>query len=84
MRFLKPLLAGATLMALAVPALASADPSWGGREQYRDHRTYERNVDRGYDHRGDRGFFNQRVVRHDRFAFRDHFRRDHRWESRGW
>ena len=87
MRFLKPLLAGATLATLAVPALALADPYYGERgSDYGYSRSYDhgyrndsgRDYWRGYDHRD--GW-----RRHH--GFRRHAR-DWRWgpgwDERGW
>jgi hypothetical protein len=73
MRFLKPLLAGATLVALAAPALASAEPSFG---------------DRGHQYQRDRGDYGYRDRADREFAFRDGWRRDfhgdygYRWGHR--
>jgi hypothetical protein len=79
MRILNPLLAGAALVTLAVPALASADPyyGYGGREYHRD----------GYHDRYDayrRHDYWQGRYRYD-YGYRNDWRARHRWdERRGW
>jgi hypothetical protein len=85
MRFFKPLLAGATLIALAAPALASAAPYSGdrGHESYRD-------GGYGYRDQGGRDFSVRDDWRRDfhdsdgyRWRHHHHWRRDHRW-GYGW
>jgi hypothetical protein len=98
MRFLKPLLAGATLIALAVPALASADSYYGGYhnggyDQYgRGDRSYGDYADRGH---GDGEWRGRRDQGRDysyrdqgrgygyQDGHRDHWRMHFRW-NRGW
>ena len=98
MRFTKPLLAGAALLTLAAPALASAQSFDRGF----DHR------DGGYEQRrGDDGFRNREFAQRDygyrggyrtfgsdydhgdyrySFGYRHHHHHwwEHRWDSRGW
>ncbi|MBV9994114.1 MAG: hypothetical protein JO127_02770 [Caulobacteraceae bacterium] len=68
MRFLKPLVAGATLVALATPALALADPAFGdrGHEYHRDR------GDAGRD-----GYYGDYGRRDHGFAYRDGWRGDY-------
>jgi hypothetical protein len=91
MRFLKPLLVGATLVAFAAPALASAEPFYGdgGRDYHRDAGDHGRWDGRRDWRRADRGADNYR--RHDYWGRRDYgygdrsHWRHHRWEDqRGW
>ena len=94
-RFLKPVLAGATLLTLAVPALASAEsydgPTYAARGEY-SHTYGGGDAYRG-DHERSDFVRRERHSRWDRNAgyrhsWRTHFRRHHHWgESRfggGW
>ena len=82
-RFLKPVLAGATLLTLAVPAMASAQPYDGGRAYRADRGDYSRSYrhdgarDYGYDRRWDR----ESRYRHD---WRYRYWRHHRHWRDGW
>jgi hypothetical protein len=86
MRFMKPLLAGAMLIALAAPALASAEPYFGdyGHDRYEGDRGYDRrdqddrrfnswsgrNRDYGYSGYGS-GYY--QGDRHDHWRMRHHW-----------
>jgi hypothetical protein len=78
MRLLKPLLAGAALLTLAAPALASAQPfnHDGGRDYQRDGGYHQRHE--GFRHR-DNGY---RTYGYD-YQFR-HRHHHHHWDHRGW
>ena len=85
MRFLKPLLAAATLLGVAVPALASAEPYYGDQGRgYGYERDYSYGRDYGYGrnsghddgHRWERRH-HDRYDRHDRWNRHD--RRMDRW-----
>jgi hypothetical protein len=98
MRILKPLFAAAVVLAMAVPALASAEPSWGQSGGYRDGGYRDGGYrDGGYDHdRSDRGdygriqflrereFERQRAMEHARWEWRRQ-QDGYRYEGyRGW
>jgi hypothetical protein len=87
MRILKPLLAGATLLALGVPALASAEPYFdhGGDYGYSRDGGYARgDYGRGY---RDDGRWEQRRFQ-DGWRYRDYHRHHRhfwdRWDRGGW
>ncbi len=97
MRLLKPLLAGATLLTLAVPALAAAEPYFGDRGgDYGYSRDYGYGRDYGgrdYGDRddGDRSDFGRGYDHRGGWRYRHYFRRhhrdwryEHRWDERGW
>jgi hypothetical protein len=87
---MRPLLAGATLIALAAPALASAEPYFGdrGHDRYEGDRSYDGrdqddrrfgswsgwNQDYGYSGYG-YGYYHH--------GHRDHWRMRHHWGWRG-
>jgi hypothetical protein len=82
MRFLKPLLAGAALLAIAVPTLASADPYYGdhglqyhrdgGYDRHQSDAAYRRDDQGGRDY-ADRGY-----------DYRDSQQRDHSYRDNGY
>lgn len=79
MRVLKPLLAGAALLTLAAPALASAEPYYGDHAGY-DHgyAAYDRG-DYGRDYR----YVAPRWAHHHAYRFRRD-RHDRDWRYGGW
>ncbi len=71
MRFLKPLLAAAAVLAIAAPAASAlADPYWGG---------HDRDYHRAYD--GDGGFWRYREARHEDGWREDGWRREQAWRE---
>jgi hypothetical protein len=79
-RFLKPVLAGATLLTLAVPALASAQSYADGRGYYADRGDYSRSYrhDRWGRDYGYRDFGHRDSWRHHNYE-RPHGGYDGRW-----
>lgn len=89
MRILKPLLAAAAVLTLAVPALASAEPSWGRSDGYRDGGYRDGDGYRGeYRHirfLREREFERRRAMEHARWEWRRHHHHDYRYEGyRAW
>jgi hypothetical protein len=72
MRFLKPILAGAALLTISVPALASAQ-SYYGRDYGRDYGHRDYGYSRDYDRYGDRDY-GWRWRHHHRY---DYYRHHH-------
>jgi hypothetical protein len=86
MRILKPLMACATLLTLAAPALASAEPYFAGRGHGDGFAYNSGDYSRGYN-RGEGRRWERRFDYRDDWRYRDHdWRyRDHDWRyHRGW